>query len=101
MILVCEMGGGLANKSGTKFGFQSRSLKAAWYLKRAGYRVSYVEGGLAQWLNAGLPLEGGADEGGPAGGEGSYEEAEEGVGGAVRGLLAGLKLPALSLPGRR
>lgn len=42
---MCEMGGSLDNKSGTKFGFQSRSLKAAYYLRRAGYRVSYVQVG--------------------------------------------------------
>ncbi|GBF94343.1 hypothetical protein Rsub_06965 [Raphidocelis subcapitata] len=91
VILVCERGGSLQNKSGTKFGFESRSLKAAYYLRKAGYsKVSYVEGGLSRWVSEGLPLEGGPDDGAPI-------EAEEEAAPAApaRGLLAGLKLPAL------
>lgn len=37
VVLICEMGGSLENKPGTQFGFQSRALKAAYYLKKAGY----------------------------------------------------------------
>jgi len=93
--VICELGGRLANKSGTKFGFQSRSLKAAYYLRRLGYKVSYVQGGIAQWANEQLPFEEGADDE-----EGGYEE-EEPSGGRGGGLLGGVKLPALSLPRRR
>ena len=34
---MCETGGSLQNKPGTQFGFQSRALKAAYFLKKAGY----------------------------------------------------------------
>ena len=40
-----------------KFGFQSRSLKALYYLRQAGYRnVKHMTGGVAQWAADGLPL---------------------------------------------
>jgi rhodanese-related sulfurtransferase len=94
--LICETGGALENKSGTKFGFQSRSLKAAYFLRRAGYRVTYVRGGLAQWCAAGLPLEEGADDDGRI--EPALEERAS-AGGGVGGLFAGLKLPALPVLG--
>lgn len=32
-----------------------RSLKAYYYLQEAGYKVSHVKGGLAQWARDGLP----------------------------------------------
>ncbi len=35
---MCEMGGSLDVSTGSKFGFQSRSLKAAYYLREAGYK---------------------------------------------------------------
>lgn len=35
--MLCESGGSLDNKPGTKYGFQSRSLKAAYFLQQAGY----------------------------------------------------------------
>ncbi|GAX77226.1 hypothetical protein CEUSTIGMA_g4672.t1 [Chlamydomonas eustigma] len=58
IILVCEMGGTLENKVGTSTGFQSRSLKAAYFLLQAGFsKVSYCQGGIAQWGREGLPLE--------------------------------------------
>eukprot|EP00198_Chlamydomonas_reinhardtii_P014419 XP_001703756.1 predicted protein [Chlamydomonas reinhardtii] len=37
VIVLCESGGTLENKPGTQFGFQSRSLKAVYYLTMAGY----------------------------------------------------------------
>lgn len=87
VILVCEMGGSLANKSGTLYGFQSRSLKAAYYLRKAGYnKVSYVQGGLQQWVSEGLPLAAGPGEGKDGGGS-AEEQRQQGT--------AGLKLPAL------
>ena len=43
---------------GADYGFQSRSLKAAYYLKQAGYsKVYYLQGGLGQWMREDLPLE--------------------------------------------
>ncbi|KAI8477262.1 MAG: Rhodanese-like domain-containing protein [Monoraphidium minutum] len=84
VILVCENGGSLDNKPGTLYGFQSRSLKAAYYLRRAGFnRISYVQGGVSRWTSEGLPIvAGGGDDGGAA-------EAPR------------LKLPSLSLARRR
>ena len=58
LVVMCEMGGKLENKPGMKFGFQSRSLKALYYLRQAGYRnVRHMTGGVAAWAAAGLPLE--------------------------------------------
>jgi rhodanese-related sulfurtransferase len=58
VIVVCEMGGRLENKPGVKFGFQSRSLKAFYYLRQAGYKnVKHLRGGVAAWAADGLPLE--------------------------------------------
>jgi hypothetical protein len=37
VIVACDMGGSLSAKPGATTGFQSQSLKAAYYLKRAGY----------------------------------------------------------------
>jgi 3-mercaptopyruvate sulfurtransferase SseA len=43
---------------GAPNGFQSRSLKAAYYLRRAGFsKVSYMQGGLSRWIREDLPLE--------------------------------------------
>jgi rhodanese-related sulfurtransferase len=59
VVVVCEMGGRLENKPGVKFGFQSRSLKALYYLRQAGYKnVKHLRGGVAAWAADGLPLEG-------------------------------------------
>eukprot|EP00878_Enallax_costatus_P019678 GHUV01020763.1.p1 GENE.GHUV01020763.1~~GHUV01020763.1.p1 ORF type:complete len:190 (+),score=53.23 GHUV01020763.1:371-940(+) len=64
IILMCENGGTLENKSGTKYGFQSRSLKAIYFLQQAGFRnVSYVKGGIAQWARDKLPTADGPDDG--------------------------------------
>jgi rhodanese-related sulfurtransferase len=58
VVLLCEMGGQLDNRPGMKFGFQSRSLKALFYLRKAGYRnVRHLTGGVTAWAAAGLPLE--------------------------------------------
>lgn len=35
--MVCDFGGSLRVSPGQKSGFQSQSLKAAYYLKQAGY----------------------------------------------------------------
>ncbi|GLC65641.1 hypothetical protein PLESTF_000321900 [Pleodorina starrii] len=57
VIVMCETGGSLENKPGTQFGFQSRSLKAVYYLQQAGYgKVLHMKGGLGDWSRAGLPL---------------------------------------------
>ena len=37
IVVVCEHGGNLQSKTGAETGFQSQSLKAAYYLKKAGY----------------------------------------------------------------
>jgi hypothetical protein len=37
VIVICETGGSMENKPGTSFGFQSRSLKAVYYLQQAGF----------------------------------------------------------------
>lgn len=37
IIVVCDFGGSLEVSPGQKSGFQSQSLKAAYYLKQAGY----------------------------------------------------------------
>ncbi|KAF8060582.1 rhodanese-like domain-containing protein 14 [Scenedesmus sp. PABB004] len=88
IILVCENGGSLENKSGTKFGFQSRSLKAAYYLAGAGYKnVSVLRGGLPAWARAGLPTSAGAAPGGE-------DDDDDDDGGGLP--AAALRLPALS-----
>lgn len=57
VIVMCEMGGSMENKSGTSTGFQSRSLKAIYYLDKAGYtKVYHMKGGLSQWMRSGLPM---------------------------------------------
>ncbi|EFJ41288.1 hypothetical protein VOLCADRAFT_107756 [Volvox carteri f. nagariensis] len=61
VIVMCETGGTIENKPGTQFGFQSRSLKALYYLQQAGYgKVLHMKGGLGDWQRAGLPLSEGA-----------------------------------------
>ncbi|KAF6264114.1 hypothetical protein COO60DRAFT_1485929 [Scenedesmus sp. NREL 46B-D3] len=63
VVVMCENGGTLANKSGTKYGFQSRSLKAIYFLQQAGFRnVAYVTGGIAEWRRNKLPLEQGPED---------------------------------------
>ena len=58
LVVMCERGGSLENKPQMKLGFQSRSLKALFYLKRAGYRnVRHLTGGVAAWAADGLPVE--------------------------------------------
>lgn len=61
VIVMCEQGGTLDNKPGTQFGFQSRSLKAVYYLQQAGYKVLHMKGGLAEWIRQDLPTISAAD----------------------------------------
>ncbi|KAK3286481.1 hypothetical protein CYMTET_5983 [Cymbomonas tetramitiformis] len=50
LILMCASGGSMEAKPGAATGFQSRSLKAVYYLKKAGYKnVYHLEGGSTQW----------------------------------------------------
>ena len=57
LIIVCERGGSLTNKPGMSMGFQSRSLKAVYLLRQAGFRnVKVLEGGMYGWGQADLPL---------------------------------------------
>eukprot|EP01025_Chloroclados_australasicus_P059837 TRINITY_DN7595_c0_g1_i1.p1 TRINITY_DN7595_c0_g1~~TRINITY_DN7595_c0_g1_i1.p1 ORF type:complete len:198 (+),score=28.02 TRINITY_DN7595_c0_g1_i1:47-595(+) len=57
VIVVCEMGGSLDAKIGADSGFQSRSLKAAYYLKKAGYtKVLHMKGGVDEYKRAVGPL---------------------------------------------
>eukprot|EP00467_Chlorarachnion_reptans_P014057 CAMPEP_0114509936 /NCGR_PEP_ID=MMETSP0109-20121206/13495_1 /TAXON_ID=29199 /ORGANISM="Chlorarachnion reptans, Strain CCCM449" /LENGTH=209 /DNA_ID=CAMNT_0001689161 /DNA_START=336 /DNA_END=965 /DNA_ORIENTATION=+ len=47
--IVCNSGGSLENKPGTKFGFESQSLKALHFLRKAGYQnVIHVKEGIRQ-----------------------------------------------------
>eukprot|EP00242_Pyramimonas_sp_CCMP2087_P009557 CAMPEP_0198219098 /NCGR_PEP_ID=MMETSP1445-20131203/72543_1 /TAXON_ID=36898 /ORGANISM="Pyramimonas sp., Strain CCMP2087" /LENGTH=242 /DNA_ID=CAMNT_0043896397 /DNA_START=193 /DNA_END=921 /DNA_ORIENTATION=+ len=51
LVVMCNQGGSLASKPGAPTGFASRSLKAVYFLKEAGYsKVSYLEGGAPQYL---------------------------------------------------
>jgi hypothetical protein len=43
IIVACGMGGDLTRKPGASTGFQSQSLKAAYQLSKAGYRVLHVK----------------------------------------------------------
>jgi rhodanese-related sulfurtransferase len=57
IIVVCERGGSLTNKPGMSMGFQSRSLKAVYLLRQAGFRnVKVLDGGMYGWGQADLPL---------------------------------------------
>ena len=57
LIVVCERGGSLVNKPGMSLGFQSRSLKAVYLLRQAGFRnVRVMEGGMYGWGQADLPV---------------------------------------------
>ena len=97
VVLICENGGSLETKPGVAFGFQSRSLKAAYFLRQAGMtnKISVVKGGVAQWVSDGLPLEAGADDYGdwPAAAEEEEETAgaARGPGALLAGLFAGLR----------
>ncbi|GIL57869.1 hypothetical protein Vafri_13094 [Volvox africanus] len=66
VIVMCETGGTIDNKPGTQFGFQSRSLKALYYLQQAGYgKVLHMKGGLGDWQRGGLPLTDGSNDATP------------------------------------
>lgn len=57
VVVMCELGGTIESKTGMGMGFQSRSLKAIYFLQQAGYEnVYHVEGGLSQWKRDELPL---------------------------------------------
>jgi len=56
LVVTCARGGKI-NAKGTKFGFESRSLKAVFRLRNAGYKnVQHLEGGISQWEREGLPV---------------------------------------------
>mmetsp|Transcript_32164 Transcript_32164/g.70174 ORF Transcript_32164/g.70174 Transcript_32164/m.70174 type:complete len:263 (-) Transcript_32164:436-1224(-) len=56
VVVMCPRGGSI-NARGTKFGFESRSLKAAFRLQNAGYtNVQHLKGGISQWGRDGLPV---------------------------------------------
>lgn len=60
--LICERGGSLVNKPGTLYGFESRSLKAYYFLQQAGFnRIYHVQGGLIGWQQAKLAEASGDD----------------------------------------
>jgi len=47
--IMCNTGGSLENKPGTKFGFESQSLKALHFLRKAGYKnLFHVDEGMRQ-----------------------------------------------------
>ena len=57
IVILCEMGGSMENRSGTKTGFQSRSLKALHYLRKAGYsKLYHMEEGIGGWQRAGFRM---------------------------------------------
>lgn len=71
IIVTCTLGGSMDNvlrrkgkpdtmASGAKaYGTESRSLKACYLLKQAGFKnVVHLDGGLNQWFSEGLPCEG-------------------------------------------
>lgn len=63
IIVTCDTGGSLEPKLGAETGFQSQSLKAAYFLKKAGYRnVKHLRGGIAQYRRSVGPLVAGASE---------------------------------------
>lgn len=91
VIVICENGGTLENKSGTKYGFQSRSLKAIYYLQQAGFKnVSYVKGGIAQWARDKLPMADGPDDGSVIFSDDDDDDSEPGM------KVGALRLPQLS-----
>ena len=57
IIVACDFGGSLQAKTGADTGFQSQSLKAAYFLKKAGYRnVRHLRGGLPEYRRSVGPL---------------------------------------------
>lgn len=55
--VICESGGSLVSRPGVPTGFQSRSLKAVYFLKNAGYKnVKHIKGGYFEWNKRELPL---------------------------------------------
>ena len=84
VILICDTGGSVESKVGALKGFQSRSLKAAYYLIKEGYsRVSFVEGGFQQWVRDGLNVAEGVED---------FEEQDEfeGQGNSPLSALSGI-----------
>jgi rhodanese-related sulfurtransferase len=58
LVVMCERGGSLETRPQMKMGFQSRSLKALYYLRQAGYRnVRHMTGGVTAWAAEGLPVQ--------------------------------------------
>lgn len=57
IIVACDTGGSLEPKTGADTGFQSQSLKAAYFLKKAGYRnVKHLRGGISEYRRSVGPL---------------------------------------------
>lgn len=70
LIVACDLGGTLStevfgpdkrkvcrNDPDRAFGRESRSLKAAYELMEAGFKVVHLQGGVPQWRYDGLPME--------------------------------------------
>lgn len=59
IIVVCDSGGTLEPTASLKYGKQSRSLIAAYLLLKNGYKnISFVEGGMGNWIRGDLPCDG-------------------------------------------
>jgi hypothetical protein len=70
-------------------GKQSRSLKAIYYLQRAGItNVAHISGGLSQWVRDGLPVKEAGDDEDEDGDEGQSAEGSKGLS-LVGSLLGG------------
>ncbi|KAF5837089.1 hypothetical protein DUNSADRAFT_4870, partial [Dunaliella salina] len=65
LMVICESGGSIEAKAGNDKGFQSRSLKAIYYLLQGGVssnKISHVSGGLSRWTREDLPIASGEGE---------------------------------------
>mmetsp|Transcript_3669 Transcript_3669/g.8469 ORF Transcript_3669/g.8469 Transcript_3669/m.8469 type:complete len:268 (+) Transcript_3669:1872-2675(+) len=65
LMVICENGGSIEAKAGNDKGFQSRSLKAIYYLLQEGVssnKISHVSGGLSRWSREDLPTAFGEEE---------------------------------------
>ena len=71
-----------------------RSLKAAYYLQKAGYqKVAYIQGGLAQWARDDLPVaEGAAAAAAAAGDESDGSADDESNGGSSSSSRGGSRM---------
>ncbi|WIA35407.1 hypothetical protein OEZ86_003852 [Tetradesmus obliquus] len=101
LVVMCENGGSLENKSGTKYGFQSRSLKAVYFLQQVGFKnIAYVSGGIAEWRREQLPMAQGPEDPAAVPGLSSSssssrdEDDDDDMSGGFR--VGGLRLPQLA-----